>query len=274
MVMLALHPAEADFITVSGIRQELVTAGQGQPILFLHPALGLAGAETCLDLLARSGRVIAPSHPGFGRSDLPAWMNRVDDLAYFYLDLMDQLDLRDVVLVGASFGGWIAAEIAVKSTARLSRVVLAGAVGIKVGGREQRDIADIYALPRAELDRRMYSDPARMPDAASLSDEQLCLLARNREAEALFGWSPYMHDPKLTRRLHRIDVPTLVLWGAADGIVSPDYGRAFAAAIPGASFELIEGAAHLPHIEQPAAFAERAAAFMAGANPRTDRSRN
>src|ERR1700680_2591927 len=104
---------------INGIRIELIERGRGRPLLFLHPAIGLDPAAPVLDLLARQAHVIAPSHPGFGGSDLGAGMSSVDDLAYFYLDLMDALDLRDTIVVGVSFGGWIAAEIAVKSTQRI-----------------------------------------------------------------------------------------------------------------------------------------------------------
>ena len=132
--------------------------------------------------------------------------------------------------------------MAVKSTERIAHLVLVDALGIKVGDRESRDIADIYGLPRSEIDRRSFVDAANKPDVMTMSDEDLAIFARNRESEALFGWLPYMHNPKLLRRLARIQIPTLVLWGERDEIVSPDYGRAFAAAIPGAAFNAIENA--------------------------------
>src|SRR3981189_3103251 len=122
------------FISVHGIRQEVWTRGQGRPIVFLRPGVGLLGAEECLALLAEQGSVFAPSHPGFGRSDLPDWMSTVDDLAYVYLDVLEQLNLRGVILVGSSFGGWVAAEMAVKSTERISCVIFADSIGIKIGG--------------------------------------------------------------------------------------------------------------------------------------------
>ncbi len=247
-----------EFVEVAGVRTELRQEGAGRPILFLHPGMGIGldGSSAFVRRMSEVGGVLAPSHPGFGASELPSWMNSVDDLAYFYLDLLDKLDLRDVVLVGASLGGWIAAAVAVKSTARLCSVVLLDAFGIKISGRETRDIADVHALTRTELSRRLYANPtADTRDFASFSDDRLRAIARGRETEAFIAWSPYMYDPKLIHRLHRIDVPTLVLWGAADGIVAPDYGRAYASAIPNARFHLIDGAAHMPHIEQPIAVA-------------------
>jgi pimeloyl-ACP methyl ester carboxylesterase len=249
--------------TVRGVRLEMLEEGSGSPLLFLNSGYGLDFEGASLRPLARQARVMAPSHPGFGGSDRPASLTTVDDIAYLYLDLLDELDLRDVTLVGVSFGGWIAAEMAVKSTARISRVVLANAVGIKVGGRETRDIADIFAMTETELNAAVFADPgAGVRDYKSMSDAAVLTVTRNRETLARFAWSPYMHDPKLKNRLHRINVPTLFLWGAADRIVSRDYGRAYSAAVPGSRFELIEKAGHLPHVEQPHFFASKVLNFV------------
>lgn len=260
-------PARAT-MTVQDNRIDIIDCGNGRPILFLHPGTGLDGSQTVLDRLSSHARVIAPAHPGFENSELPRGFSSVDDLAYFYLDLIDALDLDDVLLVGASFGGWIAAEMAIKSCERLSGLVLADAVGIKVGARDSRDIADIYALADDEIERRSFAAPDRfVRNYTQMPHEQLVTIARNREALTLFAWSPYMHDPKLRGRLHRIATPTLVLWGEADGIVTSDYGRAFASSIPGARFETIAGAGHYPHIEQPEAFARCVLNFISDAEP-------
>ena len=253
-------------IAVEGLSIELVRRGRGRPLLFLHPAIGIEPDAPVLDRLAAGAQLIAPSHPGFGTSELARGMTSVDDLAYFYLDLLETLGLRDVALVGVSFGGWIAAEIAVKSTERIGSLVLADALGIKAGDRETRDIADIFAITEPEFRALAYHDAeAAKRDFTKLPEATLLAIARNRESSARFGWSPYMHDPKLKGRLHRIKVPTLVLWGAADRIAAPNYGRAYAAAIPGARFELIERAGHFPHLERPDEFAAKTLAFVQGA---------
>src|SRR5439155_23066281 len=162
-------------------------------------------------------------------------LNPLDYLAYFYPDLVEALDLKEMVLVGVSHGGWIAAEIAVKSTARLSHLVLANAVGIKVGARDTRDIVDIFAITEPELNKLAYFDPKLAErDYKAMAEADVRIVARNREASARYGWSPYMHDPKLKGRLHRIRIPTLFLWGTADRILSEDYGRAYCARIPAA----------------------------------------
>jgi pimeloyl-ACP methyl ester carboxylesterase len=257
----AAEPLMSTFI-VSGVRIELIDRGRGRPIVFLHPHTGLDSSAPVLAMLAEGGRLVAPSHPGFGHSERPAGITTVDDLAYFYLDLMDALDLRDTLVVGVSLGAWIAAAIAVKSTSRMACLVLGNPVGIKVGDRETRDILDIFAMVEGEFLQKAFADPAAgRRDYRAMTDDEVTVVARNREAAALYAWSPYMHDPKLKGRLRRIRIPTLVLWGAADGLVGEAYGRAFAAAVPGAKFETIAGAGHVPHIEQPRAFAGRALAF-------------
>jgi pimeloyl-ACP methyl ester carboxylesterase len=252
-------------IKINGIRIDTVERGTGAPLLFLHPGIGLDPAAPVLDRLAARARLIAPTHPGFGASEQPPAFDSVNDLAYFYLDLLDELDLKDVTLVGVSLGGWIAAEMAVKSTARLSRLVLANAVGIKVGGRETRDIVDIFATPEKEFNELAYANPALgARDYKSLPDADVRAVARNREATARYAWSPYMHNPKLKGRLHRIRIPTLFLWGDSDRILSEPYGRAYAGMIPGARFETVPKAGHFPHIEQAEEFARRVHAFMEG----------
>jgi pimeloyl-ACP methyl ester carboxylesterase len=248
---------------VRGARVEILDQGGGRPLLFLNAGIGIDPGVAALNLLAERLRVIAPSHPGFDGSQRPAWITTVHDLSYFYLDLLDELDLNEVILVGVSFGAWIAAELAVKCTTRLSHLVMADAVGIKVGDRETRDIADIFATTEDQLNAAAFANPSvGVKDYKSMSEAELIATARNREALARFAWSPYMHNPKLRNRLHRISVPTLFLWGAQDRIVSVDYGRRYCAAVPGARLELIDDAGHLPHIEQPQAFAGRILDFI------------
>ncbi len=250
-------------ISIAGTTLELEERGQGRPLLFLHAGEGLAPDRPWLDLLARRFRVIAPFHPGYGNSPLIDGAGSVDDLAYLYLDLAKALELDDAVLVGACLGGWIAAEMMVRSSARFSSLVLVAPLGIKLGGRETRDIADMHGLPRAEYLRRAWADPKRGEvDYTQLPEAEIAAIVRGREAFALYGWKPYMHNPRLKRWLHRIEVPTLLLWGADDGIVTPSYGEGWRQAIPGATLETIRGAGHFPHWEQPYAFAAGVAAFV------------
>ena len=264
--MTAPADHSAPGLMIHGVALEMVERGQGRPLLFLHPGHPsgrLDPKAPVLEALAADTRVLAPTHPGFGSTPAPRELTTVDDLAYLYLDLLDTLDLRDVVVVGVSLGGWIAAEMAVKSTERISALVLANAVGIKPGDRETRDIADIYAIADKQLADLVWADPARMaPNPKTLPESDLIAMARSRESTGRYAWSPYMHDPKLKGRLHRIRIPTLVLWGAADRVAKAEYGRSYAAAIPAARFETIEGAGHFPHLEQPQAFARAVTSFI------------
>lgn len=249
-------------ISIAGISLELEERGTGRPLLFLHAGEGLSPERPWLDLLARHYRVIAPWHPGWGNSALIDGVGSVDDLAYLYLDLAAEMGLEDAVLVGACFGGWVAAEIMVRSTARFSRLVLIDPLGVKFGGREDRDIADMHAVSRADYLKLAWADPAKGDlDFTAKPESELAAIVRGREAFALYGWKPYMHNPRLKRWLRRIDRPTLLLWGAADSIVTPAYGAGWARELPDAKLELIAGAGHFPHWEQPEAFVDKLVAF-------------
>ena len=237
-------------LKVGSIELDIEVAGNGRPILFLSSGLWIADETPFIAELARLGQVIAPLHPFFGPKPGPAAFTGADDLAYLYLDLLDHLDLGDVLLVGAGFGGWIAAQMAIKNCERLSGLALIDRV------------VDVFATTDDDLERFAFADPSRFHfEAARTSDEGLTSRMRRREATARYVWSPYMHDPRLKDRLHRIRIPSVVMWGEADRIVKPDYGRHFAGLIPGARFETIPQAGHFPHLERPAIVLEHLSAL-------------
>ena len=182
---------------------------------------------------------------------------------YLYLDLLDALDVRDVVLMGFAMGGWVAAELAVRNTTRLAQLILVDAVGIKPGGRDTRDIADIFAVPAPDVAKLLFHDPFRAPHLATMTEAQVTVLAADRIAHALYTWEPYMHNPKLRYRLHRITVPTLLIWGASDGVVPVAYAEAYRAMIPEAQLVVIAEAGHLPHVEQPDVLLQHVLSFTA-----------
>jgi len=234
--------------------------GDGHPVLLLHGGGGPMTVNPWADRLAaaKHARVLTPVHPGFGGTPRPASLASVRDLAATYVALLDLLDLHDVTVVGNSIGGWIAAELAMLGSPRVSSVVLVDAVGIEVPGHP---VADFFSLSFAELAEHSYADPARYAiDPSALSPEALQAMAGNRVAlEAYAGRT--MTDPTLLGRLGSIDVPTLVVWGEADRIGDPDFGRAFAEAIPGAEFQLLANAGHLPQIEAPETLVDLVWAF-------------
>ena len=243
-------------IQIGDVSLEMLTAGAGPPLLFLHGEDYFAQHREFLDKLARHWRVVVPRHPGFGNSERPDGFRTVDDLAYLYLDLLERQGFGKATLVGSSLGGWIALEICVRCCAAIDRLVLIDSLGVKFGGREDRDITDIYALPGDDLLRRAFFDPQRFAqDYSRLDDNEATAVARDRQAAALYCWRPYMHDPGLRQWLHRVRVPSLVIWGENDGIVASDYGRQLCRSLPDARFEPIPEAGHYPQIERPNAVA-------------------
>jgi len=255
--------ASGERLKACGIELEVLRRGTGRPILLLHGFQTVDPEARFLELLARHGEIIAPSSPGFGHSPRPKDFDTVYDLVHLYLELLDTLPGGKVTLVGFSFGGWLAAEVAVACSHRLDKLVLVDPLGIKISDRETPDILDIFNRSPDEVRRKSWYDPDRLaPDFNAMSDEALVTYARNREALCLYAWHPYMYNPQLPRWLGRINVPTLLLWGESDGVVTPDYGDAYSRLIPGSRFELIEAAAHHPEIEQPEALVERISRFL------------
>lgn len=241
---------------ISGVEVDIWEGGVGRDLLLLHAGDGFDERAQYVADLAERFHVIAPSAPGFGRSgDPPPFMKSVDDLSYFYLDLIEALRLKDLIVLGLSFGGWLAAEIAVKSTAAMSALCLVDTVGAKFSDPMTRDIADLFSVPLYQHPQLLYHDRVlREKTYQDLGDEQATVLARNHQTFGLFGWAPTLHSRHLRYRLHRIDVPTQLIWGAQDRVVSVDYGRQWQQAIPGARLAIIENAGHCPQVEQPAEF--------------------
>jgi len=258
---------------VAGQHVEILIRGEGQPLLFLHAGHGFEPDDPLVAALAKQYRVYAPSHPGFGASARPDHVNSVEDLVFFYLDLLEQMDLRNLIVVGVSFGGWLAAELATRGTGRIAKLVLIDAVGVKFSGRETRDIVDIFATTIDEIPELFFHDAQAGLrafgglDFKSMTLESTTRFDRNRESVLLFGWSPTLYNPKLLRRLYRVHVPVLVLWGAEDRVVSSVYGQQYAAAFEHGVFRQVEGAGHYGYLEKPAAFAAEVIEFLAVKTP-------
>jgi pimeloyl-ACP methyl ester carboxylesterase len=218
--------------------------GTGRPFVLLHGGAGPASVTAFADRLAitHPARVITPTHPGFNGTARSA--TTIRELAEIYAQLLDDLDLSDVTVVGNSIGGWIAAELALLHPARAARFVLVDAVGIEV---PDHPIVDFFSLTLPEVTGLSYADPARFaappPDPA--------VMAENRKTLQMYAGTPSMADPSLSSRLAGVKHPVLVVWGEADRIVTVPYGRAYADAIPGAEFRVLANTGHLPQIESP-----------------------
>jgi len=233
--------------------------GSGRPIVILHGGAGPVSVTGFADLLAEATntRVIVPTHPGFSGTPRPEGLSSIPGLAEVYAGLLVELDLDDVGVIGNSIGGWVASELALRHPTRLGRVALVDSVGIEVEGHPVA-----AALPPAELARYSWYDPSKAPslDPATLPPALAQILAGNRAALALYGES--MTDSTLLGRLSGIEVRTVVLWGEADRVVDTDYGRAFAAAIPGSRFELLARTGHVPQMETPDVLLDALRDFM------------
>ena len=251
----------ASTIDLQGVTLTLIRRGKGQPLLLLHGGSGPQYHLPFFEKLTEHFDVIAPIHPGFAGSPIPDYFDTLEDLIYLYLDLLDTLNLHNVILIGFSMGGWAAVEIAVRNTSRLSKIILVDTVGVKIGDRDTRDIADVFGQPEDELIKLLYFDTSKRPSPVFLRDDERTIRAGNRIALALYTWEPYMHNPKLRYRLHRVDRPTLFIWGANDGLVTVLYAEAYSQMIPDAQLVVIPEAGHLPHVEQPDHFVEHVLSF-------------
>lgn len=227
-------------------------AGKGAPLLFLHGALGFPGWLPFFEQLSDRFEVLAPDHPSFGRSPRPPWLDEVGDLALFYLDLVEALGFDGVHVVGHSLGGWIALEMAVRSTARIKTVTLINAAGIRIRGKP---ILDILVMDSEAITRAAFADPRMIAAQLALpvSPEMQETLARNRIAAARLAWQPRFFNPALRKWLHRVRVPTRIVWGDRDGIIAPEYAAEFQSLIPGSQVVMVPGTAHSPHVEKPEA---------------------
>ena len=242
--------------------------GSGAPLVYLHSATGEGAGLPLLDELEPSFDVIAPQFPGFGESEGIEQIDDMEDAVFHLLDLLDRLDLAaPPAVVGLSLGGWMAAELATRYPDRLARLVLVNPVGIHLQGNPIKDIfgrspgemaEDVFADQSHPVAMMMHamdayrSDPAQM---GTLTFEAIKPMVQTMSAAAKLGWDPYLHNPKLRKRLHRIAVPTLVVHGEKDGLVPVEYARTFAEEIPGARFLEVPGASHLMSIEHPAELA-------------------
>jgi pimeloyl-ACP methyl ester carboxylesterase len=247
-------------LVVRGTPVSLLESGEGSPLLFLHGAGGGGRWLTFQETLARRFRVLSPVHPGHAGSPAAEWMEHISDLAFHYLDLLDELGVDRVHLAGASFGGWIAAEIATMASHRLASLVLIDPVGIKVDGWIY---PFLFAMDLPELVATVFHDPA---SAAALAPpdfgvDTVLRLARERAALARVAWNPYLYNPLLRRRLGRIAVRTLLCWGQHDRVAPLACARAWEAEIPGAVLRVFAGSGHVPHLEEAEAVAAAVADF-------------
>jgi pimeloyl-ACP methyl ester carboxylesterase len=248
---------------VRDISVRLLRDGQGPPLIYLHGPAGLPGWIPFFAQLAKAHEVVVPEHPGFGKSDNPVWIRNVGDVAMYYLDFLDGLDARRVHLVGHSLGGWIAAEMAVRNATRLASLTLIAPAGVR---RKGVPAGDNFIWSPEETARNLFHDQsfAETMLAHVPSEEEADLALTNRFMAAKLGWEPRWFNPALERWLHRVSVPTLILWGTDDKFLPCQYAEAWRERIPGATVEMIRACGHLPHIEKAHVTAARILRFVRG----------
>jgi len=253
----------SEFVSVAGVRTHLLRGGRGSPVLVLHPEYAAGRWFPYHDRLAADFRAYAPDHPGFGETARPDWIEGLDDVVIHYLDLLDTLGLEHVAVVGTSFGGWIAAELAVAQPHRVTRLVLVGAAGLKVAGVDR---FDVFLHPFEDTLRHLFHDPSRAAQLlpAAIGADEIARAYREATTLARLAWNPYFYDPKLERRLRRISAPTLVVWGENDTFLPVAHGEAYARAIPHATLRTVSQCGHLVPHEQTDTFVDLVGAFLGG----------
>jgi pimeloyl-ACP methyl ester carboxylesterase len=240
------------YVEVDGCSTHLRRGGAGEPLLYLHGASGAPVIMPFMEKLAQRFDVLVPEHPGYGLSDEPEWLENIHDAAYFYLDFLKFLNLKNVTLVGSSMGGWIAMEMAVRDTSRIKSLVLVSPAGIAAPGVQP---ADIFLLPPEEVIKNLYFDE-KLAQARLAQPEEVDISLKNRHTTARLAWEPRLHDPFLPKWLHRIDVPVKIVWGRQDRILPVGFVEEFKRLLPKAQMHIIENSGHLPQAEKPDEFVD------------------
>jgi pimeloyl-ACP methyl ester carboxylesterase len=245
-----MSEATESYETIAGCKVQMLRGGAGPTILWLHGGGGAGIWTPFFQKLSERYHLIVPEHPGFGRSDTPDWLDNVSDLANFYLDFIKQLGLTNVNLVGHSVGGWIAADLATRNTSALRSLTLICPAGIHLRGAP---LPDLFLWSPEQLMRNLVKDQTiadRMLQNIP-SDEDRMRQAKGMLTLARISWQPRFYDPDLRKWLHRIDKPTLLLWGDSDALIPPAYGPAYRDLIPGAALQVFKDCGHAPPLEKP-----------------------
>lgn len=253
-----------EIIDVGGAKVHTLKGGTGEPLLLLHGAGGNTGWLKFAEALSDKYTVYYPSHPGYGQSDRPEWLESIQDMACFYSWYLETLNLEGIRTIGFSMGGWIAAELAVMCNHAISKLMLVGAAGVKPN---EGEIADIFIISPAQVRDLMFHDPSQAPEyqdvyGRELNPDEQMTSDLNREMAVRLTWKPYMHDPRLTGLLGRLSIPSRMVWGREDRIVPVECGGIYQKAIKGSDLVVIDNCGHAPQVEKPDEFVKSALDFL------------
>ena len=248
-----------ELIEVGNTRLKVVTGGSGKPLLILHGELGYSGWLKYHETLAQNYKLHIPLLPGFGVTPRIDWVMNIRDLASWYLGVLDELEEKDLNVVGFSLGGWLAAEMASMCPHHFRSLTLVGAMGIKPPTGE---IFDMFLVVAKDYLAKGILTPQEVEEfelicPEEVSPEQLESWALAREESSRLGWKPYMHDLSLPNLLNRLkELPTLLVWGKEDQIVPPSAAEIFSDSIDKSQVVLLDNCGHQPEIEHPDKFAQ------------------
>ena len=245
---LAMRTVELE---TAGLSVRVDECGGGPPLLYLSPEHFIPANDAFVERLGESFRVVVPRYPGFDGTAPAGDFRRVEDLTYLLMDVVEQLSLDDVHVVGSSLGGWLGLELAVRQSSWMRTMSLVSPLGVKFGDRETRGYADLNALPKPELEAALFAQRDGAPSFADMDDATLEQFGLERQYLAYYAWNPYLHNPSLRRWLHRVRIPVQLLWGTEDGYNRPDNAQPLANALPDASVTWLEHVGHYPQLEAP-----------------------
>ena len=252
------------FLDVAGKKTQVTIGGEGPPLLYLHSAGGETDWMPFHAELAKKFKVYLPAHPGFALSGGLEAIRDIHDMVWHYVDLLAALKLERVPVIGFSLGAWLSMELAVLRPSLVSKLVLVNAAGVRV---ENARMAELFIDDFDDMRKLLFFNPEdrKLVEQAmplSIDDSRILMWLRAREATARVGWNPYLHNPRLPQHLHRVQAPTLVLWGRHDKLIPLPHGEFIASKIPGAKLEIFDHCGHMLPFEKPTAFAHRACEFL------------
>jgi pimeloyl-ACP methyl ester carboxylesterase len=253
-----------EMVDVGGAKIQMLKGGSGEPLVLLHGAGGNSGWLNYVQALSEKFTVYLPSHPGYGKSDRPEWLETMADLASFYTWFLEEQGLEGTRAIGFSMGGWLASEIAANCRHAFSKLMLVDAAGIQP---KQGEIADIFIISPAQVTELLFHDPKQAPEYESIyggepTPEQTDIAERNREMSVRICWKPYMYDLRLPGLLSRVSIPTRIVWGANDRLIPLECGQMFNKAIPGSDLVVINDCGHVPQLEKTEEFVKTALEFF------------